>query len=389
VPSEPILVDAIHNAAAAGVLLVAAAGNLHSPVMWPAADLQPSGGGRSFGLAVGATDFDGRLADFSSSGQRLSLVAPGNYGGRCSGVLVALPQGNAFQDDTSFCVPQWSGAGGATYGYIAGTSFSAPEVAGVAALIWAARPGLKNYQVADIIKQAARRDATGWTPTMGCGLLDAGAALELATGRSAAAWAEPHRAEASPCSTSGDELPGWPDDANQTITFDPIGDKKVRDPDFRINATASSGLPVSFAASGSCTINGTTVHITGAGTCTIVASQPGDATYNPARNVWQTFSIGMPAVVALPARGSWGASLKLPFRVGEAGAAAVTIRVQKNRSTVARLALRFSGAEPGQVHAVAWPAPSVRTKGTFRFCVTLTDQARNTSTPSCARIRLR
>jgi hypothetical protein len=83
-----------------------------------------------------------------------------------------------------------------------GTSFSAPEVSGVAALIWAARPELKNYQVAEIIKQSAARDTTGgWTATIGCGRLDAAAALELATRHTSAGPA---------CTSAGDEPPAWP-----------------------------------------------------------------------------------------------------------------------------------------------------------------------------------
>ena len=42
----------------------------------------------------------------------------------------------------------------------------------------------------------------------------------------------------------------------------------------------SSGLPVSFWAGGSCTVTGSTVHLTGAGSCSIVASQGGDTNYN-------------------------------------------------------------------------------------------------------------
>ena len=89
------------------------------------------------------------------------------------------------------CYPQWSGPGGATYGYVAGTSFSSPEVAGVAALVWAARPELKNYQVADIVKAVRRRAiaGAGWTSTMGCGRLDAAAAVELALSRTPCEWA--------------------------------------------------------------------------------------------------------------------------------------------------------------------------------------------------------
>ena len=58
-----------------------------------------------------------------------------------------------------------------------------------------------------------------------------------------------------------------------------------------VSATASSGLAVSFAASGSCTVTTATVHLTGAGACTVTASQAGNANYNAAPPVSQTFSI--------------------------------------------------------------------------------------------------
>jgi len=47
-------------------------------------------------------------------------------------------------------------------------------------------------------------------------------------------------------------------------------------------ATASSALPVTFHATGNCTVSGTKVHIAGAGSCTLTASQAGDGNYNPA-----------------------------------------------------------------------------------------------------------
>ena len=78
---------------------------------------------------------------------------------------------------------------------------------------------------------------------------------------------------------------------NQTITFGPLANKTYGDPDFSVSATASSGLAVSFAASGNCTVSGVTVHLTGAGSCTVTASQPGDANYNPATAVSRTFAI--------------------------------------------------------------------------------------------------
>jgi chitinase len=78
---------------------------------------------------------------------------------------------------------------------------------------------------------------------------------------------------------------------DQTITFGPLQNKTFGAPDFRVSATASSGLVVSFAASGKCTISGANVHLTGAGSCTVTASQPGDANFNPAPDVARTFSI--------------------------------------------------------------------------------------------------
>jgi hypothetical protein len=86
--------------------------------------------------------------------------------------------------------------------------------------------------------------------------------------------------------------------AGQTITFDPLAGKTFGARDFSVAATASSGLPVSFAASGNCTVSRSTVHLTGAGSCTLTASQPGDANYNAATDVAQAFVIArMPCTV--------------------------------------------------------------------------------------------
>jgi len=82
---------------------------------------------------------------------------------------------------------------------------------------------------------------------------------------------------------------------NQTITFAALADKTFGDADFSVSATASSGLAVSFAASGNCTVAGATVHITAAGSCTITASQAGDGNYNAATAVPRTFTIGKAA----------------------------------------------------------------------------------------------
>jgi MBG domain len=83
--------------------------------------------------------------------------------------------------------------------------------------------------------------------------------------------------------------------ASQTIAFGPLGGKTYGDGDFTVSASASSGLAVSFAASGSCTISASTVQISGAGSCSITASQAGNDDYEPASDVTQSFSIAQRA----------------------------------------------------------------------------------------------
>ncbi|MDX6578050.1 MAG: hypothetical protein QOE96_4003, partial [Blastocatellia bacterium] len=83
---------------------------------------------------------------------------------------------------------------------------------------------------------------------------------------------------------------------SQTINFAQPADKTFGNPDFAVTATATSGLAVGFAASGNCTVSSAgTVHLTGAGSCTITASQAGNATYNSALDVARTFNIAKAA----------------------------------------------------------------------------------------------
>lgn len=67
---------------------------------------------------------------------------------------------------------------------VAGTSFSSPLVAGVAALIWGANPNLKNTQVESIlINTCYKANGQSWTPYYGFGMPNAEAAMKAATGR--------------------------------------------------------------------------------------------------------------------------------------------------------------------------------------------------------------
>lgn len=67
----------------------------------------------------------------------------------------------------------------------------------------------------------------------------------------------------------------------QTISFAPVGAKRYLDPAFTVTATATSQLPVTYTASGACSVARTTgvVTITGAGTCTVTASRAADTTW--------------------------------------------------------------------------------------------------------------
>ena len=65
--------------------------------------------------------------------------------------------------------------------------------------------------------------------------------------------------------------------ANQTITFGPLPNRRLAQSPFTLSATASSGLPVAFAAAPTsvCTVSGATVTLHHTGTCTVTASQGG------------------------------------------------------------------------------------------------------------------
>jgi hypothetical protein len=80
---------------------------------------------------------------------------------------------------------------------------------------------------------------------------------------------------------------------NQTISFNPLPDKLLGDPPFSITATASSGLPVSFATltPAICIVNGATVTLLTTGVCTIQATQAGDDSFNPAPPIARSFAV--------------------------------------------------------------------------------------------------
>lgn len=161
--TSPVERAAIRYATARGVLLVAAAGNAArdgNPRIYPAALI-----GRS-GLVVGAATRRGTRASFSSTGRYVDVLAPG------VNVLGAL---STDVGSTRLFAP----ASIASYGYGSGTSYAAPEVAGAAALVWAANPLLDAAAVATLISGTTSQ-AGVWSSDLAFGNLDVAAAVARA-----------------------------------------------------------------------------------------------------------------------------------------------------------------------------------------------------------------
>lgn len=86
----------------------------------------------------------------------------------------------------------------------------------------------------------------------------------------------------------------------QTIAFGALSLKTYGDASFSLNATASSGLPVAYTSSNSsvATVSGSIVTITGVGTTTISASQPGNVDFFAATSVPQTLTVSKAILTA-------------------------------------------------------------------------------------------
>ena len=113
-----LLEEAIGRANAAGVLVVAAAGNGGSTSRF-----YPAASSAANVISVGAHGPNGALAGFSNRGSWVDLAAPGD-------AIAAL----CLSPSTAICPRVWS--------LISGTSFAAPHATGVAALVLQLRPAL-------------------------------------------------------------------------------------------------------------------------------------------------------------------------------------------------------------------------------------------------------
>ncbi len=113
-------------------------------------------------LTVGAVGVDGAPSSFSLAGPWVDVAAPGED-------MVSLdPAGTGLVDMLAAFdreVP------------ISGTSYAAPVVSGLAALVRSRFPELTARQVMARIEATARRSAGGWNPVIGNGVIDPQAAV--------------------------------------------------------------------------------------------------------------------------------------------------------------------------------------------------------------------
>jgi hypothetical protein len=225
---------------------------------------------------------------------------------------------------------------------------------------------------------------------MGCGRLDAAAAVTLALSRTAAEWASGPPPAAGPCSAASLAPPALPD--TQTITLKPIPDRTTADGDFNPNAHASSGLPVRYTAYGGCTMRHDIAHVFAASLCWITAYQDGNDDIYAAPPVLQIVAITAAVIPkALPAEGTAGGLVSLRYRSTTLGIVATDVAVDRNGTAIAHVHENASVVEQGGLYSVAWHAPRTAAHGSLRFCVTLrnrTPGAPMRNYTSCAPIRL-
>lgn len=77
----------------------------------------------------------------------------------------------------------------------------------------------------------------------------------------------------------------------QTITFSTLSGATYGAGPISLNATASSGLPVSYTVTGPAIVSGSILSVTGAGVVTVTAQQSGNTTFAPATSTPQSFVV--------------------------------------------------------------------------------------------------
>jgi hypothetical protein len=104
---------------------------------------------------------------------------------------------------------------------------------------------------------------------------------------------------------SGDPLAKSPEAVfvvkqKQTINFPAMPDQPLSAQQLALNATTSSGLPISYSAAGACSVENGALRLNQVGSCTVVASQSGSDAYGPAVDVVRSFTIFSNALPPAP-----------------------------------------------------------------------------------------
>ena len=184
-----VIEDAFEAAAAAGVTLVAAAGNNGGDAgrFYPCSERRV--------ICVGASTPTLGRAWFSNYGGTLDLLAPGgaDFGDPSAPNILSLKAAGTFPGYTV----------GDQLVRFNGTSMASPHTAGAAALVLAAVPAIGSQPPllrAEQVRQALRRAAapafaSGWDPDSGYGRLSVAAAITDAQGGRGAARILTHRSE--------------------------------------------------------------------------------------------------------------------------------------------------------------------------------------------------
>lgn len=110
-------------------------------------------------LCVGSVSRDGTASPFSLGGPWVDVAAPGE------GIVSLHPDGERLIDTLGGGNP------------ISGTSYAAPVVSGIAALVRSRFPNLSAREVMRRIEDTAHRPPGGWDPYLGHGVVDALAAV--------------------------------------------------------------------------------------------------------------------------------------------------------------------------------------------------------------------
>jgi hypothetical protein len=115
---------------------------------------------------------------------------------------------------------------------------------------------------------------------------------------------------------------------SQTITFNPNPPSSAAyNTSFTVAATASSGLPVAFTSTGSCTNVGATYTVnSGSGTCFVIANQAGNAQYSPAPQVTaQVTAVPASQTIAVTVAAPPTATYKSSFTVAASASSGLAV----------------------------------------------------------------